>query len=126
MKKKSPHILIVDDSSVFRKGISFLLRKNSYSTEVAINGFQALEMIENNKYDLIVTDQEMPEMTGLELLLLIRTNFTKEELPVIALTGQQNTDTIKTLIEYGVNGYIVKSNDMNPLLSKINSLLGLT
>lgn len=117
-------ILYIDDSQVSRRAISLLFSKEGHDVDSAENGFQAMSFIEKKKYDLVITDYEMPLMNGLELLLVIRHSFSKEQLPVITLTANQDKELIEDFIKFGTNAYMIKSNDLNPLHKKANELMG--
>lgn len=122
LKKSIKRILYVDDAAFYRRAIAMLFKKNDFEVDSAENGFQALEMLERKQYNLIITDYEMPLMNGLEFLLVLRHQFTKKELPVITLTVNSEKETIEDFLKYGTNAYMVKSNDLNPLLQKAKEL----
>lgn len=115
-------ILYIDDAAFFRRAIAMLFQKNDFEVDSAEHGFQALEMIEKRKYDLIITDYDMPLMNGLELLLVLRHKFTKKELPVIALSANSDQEIIDEFLKFGTNEYMVKSDNLNPLLQKAKEL----
>ncbi len=121
--KKTPRILYIDDAAVSRRAISLLFTKSNIDVDTADNGFQGLELLEQKQYDLVITDYEMPLMSGLEVLLVIRHKYSKTELPVITLTGNTERSVIEEFIKFGTNAYLVKSNDLNPLLKKTLELL---
>jgi YesN/AraC family two-component response regulator len=61
-------ILVVDDEDIIRESLSYILRKEKYEVEEAANGKIAFKMLKESSYDLMITDLEMPEMKGIELL----------------------------------------------------------
>jgi CheY-like chemotaxis protein len=126
IRSTNQRILYVDDAAFYRKAISMLLSKNNFDVDTATNGLQALQMLEEKEYDLVVTDFEMPLMSGLELLLLLRHQYSKKELPVITLTRNRDQETIQNFIQAGTSAYVVKQNDLNPLLKKVQELISKT
>ena len=123
IRSTNKKILYVDDAAFYRKAIAMLLNKNGFDVDTADQGLQALQMLENKKYDLVITDFEIPLMSGLELLLVLRHQYPKKELPVITLTGNRDQETIQSFIQAETNAYVVKQNDLNPLLKKVLDIL---
>ena len=78
-------ILVADDSPSIRKFVSFSLTMQGYEVISACDGMEALEKLPNAKVDLVVTDLNMPNMDGFELIKAIRANPEYEELPIIIL-----------------------------------------
>lgn len=120
----SKTVLFVEDEEHFRKIISMMIRKTGHDVDVASNGFQALQVIEENNYDLVILDHLMPNMTGLELLMLIRHQYTKSELPVMVLTSCIDKELIEEYLENDVNDFLIKEANLNPLQKKIIELIG--
>ena len=112
----NPHkILVVDDEpslrELLRRGLSQL---GNYSVEVASNGAEAIEKIEKDLFELVLTDLKMPEMDGLELLKAIK--GTRPELIVIIMTAHGTIETAVEAMKIGANDYITKPIDFNDLL----------
>jgi YesN/AraC family two-component response regulator len=78
-------ILIVDDNVMMRKLIRNLFREENFEIEEASNGIEGLEIVEQNTFDLIITDIIMPKMEGIELIMNLRKNF--PEIKIIAISG---------------------------------------
>lgn len=113
-------ILIVDDFAIMRKIIKNLLRNLGYKDLYeAENGKEAYFMIKKQKFDLIVTDWNMPEIDGYELLKLIRMNDDISSLPVIMVTAEAKKQQIVAAAKAGVNGYIIKPFTGNQIKEKI-------
>lgn len=112
-------ILVVDDEApirdIIRKGLSQI---GGYSVEVAQNGFEAIEKIEKDVFDLVLTDLKMPEMDGLELLKTIK--GTRPEVLVILMTAYGTIETAVEAMRIGANDYITKPVDLNELLIHIS------
>ena len=85
METKS--VLVVDDSSTVRKFVSVSLEMQGFTVTPACDGMDALEKLPTKKYDLIITDLNMPNMDGFELIKALRDNEEYRELPVIILTS---------------------------------------
>ena len=104
-------ILVVDDFSTMRRIVRNLLVELGFSTALiqeADDGESALTMLNAQSFDLVVTDWNMPNMTGIELLRAIRADASLKHLPVLMVTAENNRDQIIAAAQAGVNGYIVK------------------
>jgi DNA-binding NtrC family response regulator len=112
-------ILVVDDEApirdIVRKGLS---QMGGYSVEVAQNGVEAIEKIEKDVFDLVLTDLKMPEMDGIELLKTIK--GTRPEVMVILMTAYGSIETAVEAMRIGANDYITKPVDLNELLIHIS------
>ncbi len=112
-------ILVVDDEApvrdIVRKGLS---QMGGYSVEVAQNGVEAIEKIEQDVFDLVLTDLKMPEMDGIELLKTIK--GTRPEVMVILMTAYGSIETAVEAMRIGANDYITKPVDLNELLIHIS------
>ena len=86
-------ILVVDDEPTLRLGFTFALKTEDYEVEAAANGREALELLSEKVYDLVILDLRMPEMDGLETLSAIREDEGKGHLPVILCSAHINTAT---------------------------------
>jgi two-component system chemotaxis response regulator CheY len=108
---KNMKILVVDDFSTMRRIVRNLLVELGFSgplIQEADDGESALTMLRNTSFGLLVTDWNMPNMTGIELLRKIRADATLKTLPVLMVTAENNREQIITAAQAGVNGYIVK------------------
>ena len=116
---ESMKILVVDDEAhvreMIRKGLSQL---GGYNVEVAQNGVEAIEKIEKDVFDLVLTDLKMPEMDGLELLKTIK--GTRPEVMVILITAFGSIETAVEAMKNGANDYITKPIDLNELLIHVS------
>jgi DNA-binding NtrC family response regulator len=115
---ESMKILVVDDEApvreMLRKGLSELGR---FTVEPAQNGLEAIEKIEKDVFDLVLTDLKMPEMDGIELLRTIK--VTRPEIMVILMTAYGSIETAVEAMKIGANDYITKPIDFNELLIHI-------
>lgn len=123
VEKKTPDLLLVDDSISIRKIIGMLLSNAGYNVDVAVDGVEALEKITSNPYDLVLTDLEMPRMHGYELIAEIRSSSQFSALPVVVLTSRAGEKHQAKALEVGANDYIVKPVDEDALLQSVRKLL---
>ena len=116
-------ILIVDDFSTMRRIIKNLLRDLGFNnTAEADDGSTALPMLQAGGFDFLVTDWNMPGMTGIELLRAVRADPKLAKLPVLMVTAEAKRDQIIEAAQAGVNGYIVKPFTAVTLKEKIDKI----
>ena len=99
-------VLIVDDEAVLRKGIKRALQKRGMITELAASGKEALDLITNQPFDLVLLDIRMPDMDGTKVLSHIRANH--PETRVIMISGYPTIDTAVYCMKMGASDYLVK------------------
>lgn len=118
-------ILIVDDASFTRDLIRRTLRKQFPSADIedAINGRKAQQALLRTKFDMILCDWEMPEMTGLELLEWCRQqdDYQKTDVPFIMITSRGDKDHVVEAVKHGVTDYLGKPFSSEQLINKILS-----
>ncbi len=117
------NILIVYDYSTVRRIVRMGLKAGGFRVTEAGDGLEALEQLGRAKFDLVITDLNMPRMDGYELTREIRKIFKDEELPIIMLTTEGSEADRKRGLELGVNLYLVKPCSSDMLLFKVESLL---
>jgi DNA-binding NtrC family response regulator len=113
-------ILVVDDEKIIRESISFILQKDGYNVSEAENGKEAYNKLKKESFDLVITDLEMPEMKGIELLERI-TKMSPETF-VIIITAYGSLDTAITALRAGASDYILKPIEFDELQVKIRRL----
>lgn len=102
-------ILVVDDMSTMRRIIKTILNQLGYSNiDEAENGKQALAKLKKERFDFVITDWNMPEMDGLELVKAIRADEELKTLPVLMVTAEAKKENVMEALKAGVNNYIVK------------------
>jgi DNA-binding NtrC family response regulator len=112
-------ILVVDDEGPLREMLQRGLSQiGEYSVETAQNGQEAIEKIEKDIFDLVLTDLKMPEMDGLELLKMIK--GTRPEIMVILMTAYGSVESAVEAMKVGANDYITKPIDFNELLIHVS------
>ncbi|WP_338365497.1 response regulator [uncultured Pseudoalteromonas sp.] len=116
-------ILVVDDMPLMRHVLINMLRQLDYKNVVeATDGQQALKILRQQKFDLVITDLHMPKVDGVDLLDNIRHDQALVDLPVIMVTCEDNADTVKQVIKAKVSGFIIKPFNMNVLSAQLNRL----
>jgi two-component system, OmpR family, alkaline phosphatase synthesis response regulator PhoP len=118
------HILIVDDDEMVRMALVELLKPEGYLLDVAASGKEALEKIEENRYDMMMFDMIMPELDGLELCKKVRARDEYKNIPIVFLTAKsREQDRIKGL-EAGANLFLSKPISPEKLLTIISETIG--
>ncbi len=116
--------LVVDDSSTMRRIIINTLNKLGYKEcHEAANGREGVERLANTPIDLIITDWNMPEMSGIEFIRAVRTNDATKHLPVLMVTTNAAQDDIVQALHAGVNNYVVKPFNPDTIREKIEAVL---
>jgi len=116
MRDEGARLLLVDDNRVNRLLLARLLSQLGHQTELAENGRQALRMLRERRYDLLVLDIKMPEMDGFEVLSRLIEDPELRDLPVIVTSALEGLDNIVRCIELGAEDYLSKP--VNPVLLK--------
>ncbi len=116
-------IMVVDDSNITRKMITSVLAQAGYSIDNADNGAQALEKLFQSPCDLIITDMNMPQMDGMELLSHLRHDPHYRSAPIIVLSSNSGPEEIKRATQAGANLYLIKPTPPEKLLECVRTLL---
>lgn len=120
---KNIRILIVDDFSTMRRIIKNLLNDLGFhNTAEADDGTTALAALRAGQFELVITDWNMPGMTGTDLLRAIRSDPKLAKLPVLMVTAEAKREQIIEAAQAGVNGYIVKPFTAQTLQEKLNRI----
>ena len=117
-KVKNIKVLVVEDMALNQLLIKIVLEDLGFELDIADNGKIAIEKLQNNFYDIILMDLQMPEMNGFEATTYIR-NEMNSQIPIIALTADVTTMDIEKCIKFGMNDYISKPIDEKILYNKI-------
>jgi chemosensory pili system protein ChpA (sensor histidine kinase/response regulator) len=102
-----------------RKFLSGMLSKHDYEVEVAKNGTAAMELLNQKEFDMMISDLEMPQISGYELIEQIRSDSRWEKLPIIVLTGRASKHIEQHITQLGANEFVVKPFKESDLLEKI-------
>ncbi|HWR33514.1 MAG TPA: response regulator, partial [Chitinophagaceae bacterium] len=118
-------ILIAEDSMITAELEKNILANAGYEVDVAIDGIDAMDKLHEKKYDVLVTDVDMPRMDGFELTAKVRADKRLKDLPVIMVTGREKLEDKRKGIEVGADAYILKKEfDQSNLLNTIKRLIG--
>ena len=105
-----PTVMVIDDADLTRDTLARVLRREGYATTQAASGKEALDMLEHQAApDLVLLDINLPDLDGLELLEMIHDNPQWRGLPVIMLTAQADTVTIRRAEQLGAREFLVKA-----------------
>jgi two-component system, chemotaxis family, sensor kinase CheA len=123
---RAPKVLVVDDQFTVRELQRSILHASGYRVEVACDGREALDTLgAEDDFDIVVTDLQMPEMDGLELLGAIRADPDRSSLPVVVVTSRGSEEDRKRGVQAGADAYIVKDEfDQQALLETVGRLVG--
>ena len=116
----SERILVVDDEDIIRESLTFVLKKEGYTVQEAENGLVAYNKLQEESFDLVITDLEMPEMKGIELLEEIKK--LNIQTSVIIITAFGSLDTAICALRSGASDYLLKPVEFDELLIKIKRL----
>lgn len=123
LKNSTIKILLVDDSITIRSLERNILTNAGYNVETVGNPLEAFELMQHKRFDLIISDIEMPEMDGFEFLEKIKTNEQYADIPVVVISSQGTDENKKRAKELGAEKYIVKSefnqNDFQKIIKKV-------
>ncbi|SHH14229.1 diguanylate cyclase (GGDEF) domain-containing protein [Thermosyntropha lipolytica DSM 11003] len=120
-QSRNKNILFVDDDKIILSILKSRYKNKGYNVFTALDGTEALEILENNKIDLVVTDYFMKLMNGDELIKNIRQK--DKEIAIIVLTSQKNEEYIKRALDLGADDYIIKPFSPGELDSRIKKLI---
>ena len=122
---KKNAILVAEDSMITAELEKNILVNAGYEVDVAIDGIDAMDKLHGKKYDLLVTDIDMPRMDGFELTSKVRADKRLKDLPVVVVTVREKVEDKRKGIEVGADAYILKKEfDQSNLLNTIKRLIG--
>ena len=118
----NPVLLVVDDDQDILRVVKFYLTKQNYTVHAASGGNEALAILkENPRIELILSDVMMPEMTGLELLKIIRDNKEYSEIPVILISAEGETSKKVAGLNLGADDFITKPFNFDELMARVKN-----
>jgi sigma-B regulation protein RsbU (phosphoserine phosphatase) len=118
-------LLVVDDSEANRDLLSRRLQRKGYSVTVAEGGRRALELIAQQRFDLVLLDIIMPDLNGMEVLQTVRQTWSAADLPVIMVTAKDESEDIVEGLKSGANDYVTKPLDLPVVLARVQTQLSL-
>lgn len=116
-------ILIVDDDAVNLQVLVNAFSNEPFEIETALSGAEALRKLQENSFDLVISDIMMPHMSGYELAKHIREKFSISELPLLFLTARQQSEDIRLAFLSGANDYVKKPMEYIELKSRVQALI---
>ena len=123
MKPQTNRLLIVDDNEMNRDMLARRLARKGYDVLVANGAHELVERIKQDGVDLVLLDVEMPEITGLDALRILRKVYSAAELPVIMVTAKNQSEDIITALDLGANDYLTKPIDFPVAVARITTQL---
>ena len=118
--KKKLKILLADDEKELARAVGTILKYSNYEVNIVNNGKEAVDMVKENMYDLIILDVMMPVMDGIQALKEMRKNNIKT--PIMLLTAKAQIDDKVEGLDSGANDYLTKPFDKKELLARIRAL----
>lgn len=127
MAQETARILVVDDNQDIRELVVHILNADGFHVYSAIDGVNALAILNSNAVDLVLLDVMMPGMSGLDVLQEIRTGSNKKirEIPVMMITAKSSTDDVDQALAIGANSYVVKPFRGTTIREKVRKILDL-
>ncbi|MBF0402372.1 chemotaxis response regulator CheY [Candidatus Magnetominusculus xianensis] len=116
-------ILVVDDFATMRRIIKNILKQLGMNeVEEAEDGEQAFKKLQTGKFDFLITDWNMPNCTGLELLKMVRSDPNLKAMPVLMVTAEAEKEQVVEAIKAGVNNYVMKPFTSDVLKQKLDKI----
>lgn len=116
-----PSLLIVEDDLDLNKSVCAYFEGNNYTVSTCLNGVEALKLLENQKFDLIISDIMMPELDGFSLVEKIRVE--DKITPIIFMTARDDKFSKQLGYKVGIDDYVVKPFDLDELVMKVGAIL---
>ena len=121
--KKTKKILVVDDLLYVAKTIAKILQNEGYKVITALSGKDTLEKFQKYNPDLITIDQKLPDMSGFELVLKLRKLKKGQNAKIIFISGVYDKDVIESILQLGINNYLLKPVSNSKLLETVQRVL---
>ena len=125
MNDMKGNLLVVDDNEMNRDMLSRRLSRRGNTVTTAEDGHIALELIEENAFDVILLDIMMPGISGIDVLKTLRQSYSAAELPIIMATAKSDNEDIIEALKLGANDYVTKPLDFPVVLARVNTQLTL-
>ena len=120
----SETIMTVDDSASIRQMVTFTLKQAGYNVVEAVDGQDALDKLQTATVQMIITDLNMPNLNGIELIRAVRANPAHRFVPIVMLTTESQAEIKQEGKDAGATGWIVKPFKPDQLLAVIRKVLG--
>ena len=125
IKSENISLLVVDDNDLNRELIALQLKRHGYLVAEANSGYKALELLQTQRFDLVLLDIMMPGMSGIEVLEHIRKEHSMLNLPVIMVTADDLENSIVDALKRGANDYLIKPLNLSVTFARIKTQLAL-
>jgi two-component system, OmpR family, alkaline phosphatase synthesis response regulator PhoP len=116
-------ILIVDDEPNVLELVNYNLKLNGFSTDIASDGRTAIQKIKEGAFDLVILDQMLPLVSGIEVLKMIREHKDLSNTPVLMLTAKSEEADVVQALNFGADDYITKPFRVHEMIARVNSIL---
>ena len=117
-------ILIIEDEEMMLSFLSQRVRKENFQVDVARDGKEAMQCINENKYNSILVDLMLPFVSGFELIANIRADERNSETPIMVISALSSEDTIVEALSIGANEFLKKPFALNVMMAKLKLLVG--
>jgi len=118
-------VLVVDDDATTRRILAAALSRLGYSVAVAEDAYAGLSAVENDRFDAILLDVYMPGLSGLDALPLLRSRWSRADLPVLVISADSDNSRITTALQRGANDYVVKPFEPGVLAARIGTQIAI-
>jgi DNA-binding response OmpR family regulator len=118
----SPAVLVIDDDAVVRQFVELVLAQAGYSVSSVATAELGIKALQTARWDLVLLDINMPDMTGLDVLRLLR-RYQKVKAAVMMMTARGDVATVREALATGADGYLVKPFGPQDLLKRAEALL---
>ena len=118
-------VLVVDDFATMRRIVKNVLKQIGFTKIIeADDGSTALAVLKKDKVDLIISDWNMPKVTGLDLLKAVRSDASMKDMPFLMVTAEAQKDNVIQAVQAGVSNYVVKPFTAEALKDKLEKVFG--
>lgn len=119
-------ILILSENVSFRNILASKLRLDNFDVEFVSGGFHLLNFLEKNRdVNMVICNEDMPDMSAAEIVSMVRLNKTKAEMPILFISKNNDEEEICDMIFNGANEYIVQSENFKPILERAHKYMSL-
>lgn len=118
-------ILLVDDDQDIADFLQSNLCSRGFSVHHVLSGMECLNYLENHEVDLLLLDCNMPQLSGLEVLEVLRKSYSTSELPIIMVTSLSETQNVVAALEKGCNDYITKPVNIETVVARVKTQLSI-
>ena len=125
MKPLTKQILLVEDDRFLRRACAAGLRQRGWTVLTAVDGEEALRMIQSERIDLVLLDMLMPKLHGLDVMRALKAAERTQSIPVLVLSNSSREQDVQEIMQLGAVGYLVKANlSLQELGNRVADLLG--